>query len=73
MHPGCEDDEAVVAWLVRQHKVCILPGGSCGEPGYVRVAYANLQPELCVQAAARLKAGLQMLVEHGAAALDMTV
>jgi aspartate/methionine/tyrosine aminotransferase len=60
-----------VAWLVRQHKVCVLPGGSCGESGYIRVAFANLRPEACLEAAARLKAGLQMLVDHGSAALQM--
>ena len=67
---GCEDDEAVVAWLVRQHKVCILPGSSCGEPGYVRVAFANLKADLCKEAATRLKAGLQLLVDSGVKALQ---
>lgn len=55
-------DEAVVAWLVNTHGVCVLPGSSCGAAGHVRVAFANLQPELCREAAARLKAGLTQLV-----------
>lgn len=67
---GCEDDEAVVGWLVREHGVCVIPGSSCGCPGYVRAAYANLQPEACRQAAARLKAGLQELVALGPAVLE---
>ncbi len=50
-------------------QVCILPGGSCGSPGYVRVAFANLQPDDCAEAAGRLKRGLQELVQRGAAAL----
>ncbi|EFN55891.1 hypothetical protein CHLNCDRAFT_94487 [Chlorella variabilis] len=62
---GCEDDDAVVEWLVRRHKVCLIPGSSCGRPGHVRAAYANLKPQLCAEAAARLKAGLRELVEGG--------
>ncbi|GAB4819316.1 hypothetical protein N2152v2_006362 [Parachlorella kessleri] len=63
--PGCEDDEAVAAWLVRKHKVCLIPGSACGTTGHVRVAFANLQPELCSEAAARLKRGLEELSQHG--------
>lgn len=55
-------DEAVVEWLIRQYGVCIIPGAACGAPGYVRVAFANLKPEQCKSAAARLKTGLQQLV-----------
>ncbi|KAI3437662.1 hypothetical protein D9Q98_000112 [Chlorella vulgaris] len=62
---GCEDDDAVVEWLVKRHKVCLIPGSSCGSPGHVRAAFANLKPELCAEAAARLKAGLQELVAEG--------
>lgn len=54
-----------MAWLVKKHRVCVIPGSSCGQPGSVRVAFANLQPEVCVEAAARLKAGLQELVVEG--------
>jgi aromatic aminotransferase len=62
---GAEDDEKVVEWLVREHRVCLIPGSSCGCPGYIRVAFANLWPEDCRLAAARLKAGLQQLVAEG--------
>lgn len=62
---GCEDDNAVVQWLVMKHKVCIIPGSSCGLPGHVRAAFANLKPDLCAEAAARLKAGLTELVRDG--------
>ncbi len=55
----------MVRWLVRKHKVCLIPGTSCGRPGHVRAAFANLKPEVCAEAAARLKAGLQELVAEG--------
>lgn len=60
--PGCQDDEAVVEWLIREHGVCVIPGSSCGAPGYIRVAYANLSEQQCREAAARLKQGLLQLV-----------
>ena len=50
--------------------MCILPGGSCGSPGYVRVAFANLRPDDCAEACGRLKRGLLELVRHGAAAVS---
>lgn len=55
----------MVEWLVRRHKVCLIPGSSCGRPGHVRAAFANLKPELCAEAAGRLKGGLQELVKEG--------
>lgn len=67
---GCEDDEAVVSWLVKKHKVCVVPGSACGCPGYVRVAFANLGESKCKQAAAQLRRGLQQLVDQGAKALQ---
>ncbi|KAK9839419.1 hypothetical protein WJX81_001094 [Elliptochloris bilobata] len=39
--PGCEDDEAVVAWLVRAHGVCIIPGSACGAFGYAQAWAAS--------------------------------
>lgn len=54
-----------MAWLVRKHGVCVIPGSSCGAPGHIRAAFANLQPQACVEAAGRLKAGLQELVAGG--------
>ena len=62
---GCESDEEVMRWLVEKHGVCIIPGSSCGCPGYIRVAFANLEPEQCQEAARRLKRGLEELVVTG--------
>ena len=70
MPAGCQDDEAIVEWLVRKHGVCIIPGSACGAVGYIRAAYANLQPEECTQAGQRLKQGLQQLVAQGMSALE---
>jgi len=64
---GFEDDETVVEWLVRKHKVCLIPGTACGCPGYVRVAFANLQKDDCKEAARRLKEGLKELADCGMA------
>jgi len=56
-----EDDVRVVEWLNEKHKVCVIPGSACGAPGSIRVSYANLVPEKCKEAAARLRAGLEEL------------
>jgi aromatic aminotransferase len=56
------DDAALVAWLVREHGVCVIPGSACGAPGHIRAAFGNLGLEDCVRAAARLKAGLEEAV-----------
>eukprot|EP00873_Tetraselmis_striata_P044831 jgi/Tetstr1/465095/TSEL_009823.t1 len=61
----CGPDERVMEWLIKEHGVCVIPGSSCGAPGYIRVAYANMQPEECARAAQRLKAGLQELAASG--------
>ncbi|KAF8066353.1 ISS1 [Scenedesmus sp. PABB004] len=55
-------DEAAVAWLISEHGVCAIPGSACGAPGHLRVAFANLTPGACVEAAGRLRAGLEQLV-----------
>ncbi|KAG1677998.1 hypothetical protein FOA52_000793 [Chlamydomonas sp. UWO 241] len=68
---GWEDDTRVFEWLVRRHKVCVIPGSSCGAPGHIRAAFANLTLTACVEAAGRLKAGLSELVELGPAALEL--
>lgn len=68
--PGCEAlDLAVARWLVDVHGVCVIPGSACGSPGHVRVAYANLPPDQCAAAAARLRAGLEELRDRGAPAV----
>ncbi len=60
--PDPSDDEAVVAYLVKEHGVCIIPGSACGAPGYIRVAFANLQPDVCRVACDRLRAGLEAIM-----------
>ena len=57
----------MVEWLVRRHRVCLLPGSACGAPGHVRAAFANLRPALCAEAAGRLKAGRRELAAGGMA------
>ena len=66
---GCEADEQVVEWLVKEHGVCVIPGSSCGVPGYVRVAFANLEESACLKAADRLHQGLKQLASEGMAAV----
>lgn len=67
---GCEEcDEEVVAWLIREHGVCVIPGSACGCPGFIRAAFANLKREVCADAADRLRRGLERLVEVGPAVL----
>jgi len=48
----------------------VIPGGSCGAPGCIRIAFANLVPQACREAAARLEEGLVALAAqaHGKAA-----
>jgi len=65
-----EDDLRAVEWLNDKHKVCVIPGSACGAPGVVRVCYANLPPDRCKEAAARLQAGLAELKLKGVTALD---
>ena len=59
----------MVEWLVKEHGVCVIPGSSCGVPGYIRVAFANLEEEACQKAADRLHAGLEQLAAEGMAAV----
>ncbi|PNW88952.1 hypothetical protein CHLRE_01g051800v5 [Chlamydomonas reinhardtii] len=66
---GCEDDRAVVTWLVQQAGVCVIPGSACGMPGYIRCSYANLPPAQFPAAVSRLRAGLEHLVAHGMTAM----
>jgi katanin p60 ATPase-containing subunit A1 len=61
--PGVDDNE-VVKELALVHKVVIIPGTACGAPGHVRVSYANLVPEKCVEAAERLRSGLQRILQE---------
>jgi aspartate/methionine/tyrosine aminotransferase len=56
------DDVAFVRALAADHGIVVIPGTSCGAPGHIRVSYANLRPEACKTAAARLREGLAVLV-----------
>ncbi|PNH07737.1 Aspartate aminotransferase [Tetrabaena socialis] len=63
--PGCEDDRAVVEWLVAQAGVCVIPGSACGMPGHIRCSYGNLSPDKFPTAVERLRAGIAHLAQHG--------
>lgn len=67
----CKDDEKVVEWLVKKHKVCVIPGTSCGAPGYIRIAFGNLAFDACKHAAERLEKGLQELITDGMKSIDI--
>lgn len=60
------DDVHVAEILVKDHGVAVIPGSFCGAPGWIRVCYANLPPETCLQAATRLKNGLRAILEEDA-------
>ena len=62
---GCQDDKAVVTWMVHTHKVSVIPGSGCGCPGHIRVAFGKPKPAAFGEAAARLKAALTELREQG--------
>jgi len=55
------DDDAAVQYLADHHGIVVIPGGSCGAPGCIRIAFANLVPEACKRAAERLEEGLVAL------------
>ena len=52
------DDARLTEALALEHGVVVIPGSSCNMPGYIRVAFANLDTPSCREAAARLEAGL---------------
>jgi aspartate/methionine/tyrosine aminotransferase len=56
------DDVKVCRQLVKDFGVAIIPGTYCGAPGWIRVCYANLPPDLCRQAAERLREGLRSIL-----------
>jgi len=56
------DDLAAVEFLAEKHGVVVIPGGACGLAGSIRVAFGNLEPEACAQAAKKLQAGLTELL-----------
>ncbi|KAI7736417.1 hypothetical protein M8C21_016090 [Ambrosia artemisiifolia] len=59
------DDFKVVRWLANKHGVVLVPGSSCGGPGYVRISFGGLVEKDCRFAAERLKRGLEELVNDG--------
>ena len=59
---GRMNDIEVAECLVRDHGVALIPGSYCGVPGWIRVCYANLPPEMCLEAAQRLAQGLQDII-----------
>jgi len=62
--PEGMDDQRVVERLVKEFKVCIIPGSSCGSPGYIRVAFANVTEEECEEACKRLERGLECVLKE---------
>ena len=62
---GCQDDKAVVTWMVHTHKVSVIPGSGCGCPGYIRIAFGKPEPGAFQEAAARLNAALKQLCSEG--------
>ena len=60
-----QDDEAFSRSLVEKYGLAIIPGTYCGFPGWIRVCYANLPPEKCLEAADRLRDGIKDLLFSG--------
>jgi aspartate/methionine/tyrosine aminotransferase len=55
------DDWQVTETLLGDYGIAVIPGKSCGMPGWIRVSFANLSKEKCIQAAERLEKGLSGL------------
>ena len=53
----------LTAWLIREHKVAVIPGDTFGATGatYLRVAYGALQPDTLMEAVGRLCRGLSVI------------
>jgi aspartate/methionine/tyrosine aminotransferase len=56
-----EQEWKVVTWLIKKHRIAILPGSCFGEPGSFRISFANLKPKECAVAAEALRRGLAEL------------
>lgn len=61
--PSGLDDLNVASILVEYHGVAVIPGSYCGSPGWIRVCYANLPPEKCLEAASRLAGGIREICD----------
>lgn len=56
------DDVDVSRQLVEMYGVAVIPGTYCGYPGWIRICYANLKPDLLEVAAERLQKGLHAIL-----------
>jgi aspartate/methionine/tyrosine aminotransferase len=56
------EDVEICRKLVEEYGIAIIPGTYCGFPGWIRVCYANLEPEMCKEAAERLQNGIHDIV-----------
>ena len=43
------DDQLFARRLVKDFGVAVIPGSFCGFPGWLRVCYANLPPDKCLE------------------------
>ncbi|KAA8540444.1 hypothetical protein F0562_024637 [Nyssa sinensis] len=59
------DDFEVVRWLVRKHRVVVIPGSASGCHGHIRISFGGLREDDCQVAAGRLRGGLEELVRDG--------
>ena len=64
--PLCGAREKVFQNCSSNNNMC---RSSCGAPGYIRVAFANLEQDVCREAAARLRRGLEQLCSQGMSAV----
>jgi aspartate/methionine/tyrosine aminotransferase len=60
--PQSPTDWTLAERLVLEHGVAVIPGSSCGMPDWIRVCFANLSKERCLDASLRLKNGLGAIV-----------
>ena len=57
--PGSQDDMEFVKFMIKEYGVAVIPGVAHGMPGWIRVAYANVNAEICDEACRRLEAGMK--------------
>mmetsp|Transcript_23219 Transcript_23219/g.38177 ORF Transcript_23219/g.38177 Transcript_23219/m.38177 type:complete len:395 (+) Transcript_23219:154-1338(+) len=41
-----QDDWQFARWLIKNHRVLVVPGSAFGAPGYFRISFANLPPSV---------------------------
>ena len=58
---GVPYDEQVCKFLVEEYGVAVIPGSACGAPNFIRVSYANLEPQQFAIGVERLQNGLSNL------------